>query len=110
MMVDDNATLTCWYAPQIEGANDARYTRPMVIESYEEDFTVVWADPKHADESWVLDRLHWPQAMAPLYQALHERIMAVAFEIPSIFVNGYAFAKDFGPPPATPDVNERGAI
>jgi rifampicin phosphotransferase len=82
----------------------------MVIESYEEDFTVVWADPAHAGESWVLDRLHWPQAMAPLYRAVHERIMAVAFEIPSIFVNGYAFAKDFGPPPATPDVNERGPI
>src|SRR5215217_6391896 len=80
----------------------------MVVESFEEDFSVVWADPKHADESWVLDRLHWPQAMAPLYQAVHERIMAVAFEIPSIFVNGYAFAKDFGPPPPTPDVIERG--
>ena len=58
----------------------------------------------------MLDRLHWPQAMAPLYQAVHERILAVAFEIPSIFVNGYAFAKDFGPPPATPDVVERGPI
>jgi pyruvate,water dikinase len=82
----------------------------MVIESYEEDFSVVWTDPKHADESWVLDRLHWPQAMAPLYQAVHERILAVAFEIPSVFVNGYAFGKDFGPPPATPDVIERGPI
>jgi pyruvate,water dikinase len=82
----------------------------MVVESYEEDFSVVWSDPRHAEESWVLDRLHWPQAMAPLYQAVHQRIMAVAFEIPSIFVNGYGFAKDFGPPPATPDVNERGPI
>jgi pyruvate,water dikinase len=82
----------------------------MVIESFEEDSSVVWAEPKHAEESWVLDRLHWPQAMAPLYQAVHERILAIAFEIPSIFVNGYAFAKDFGPPPATPDVIERGPI
>ena len=82
----------------------------MVVESYGEDFSVVWADPVHATESWVLDRLHWPQAMSPLYQAVHERIMAVAFEIPAIFVNGYGFARDFGPPPATPDVNERGPI
>ena len=45
---------------QVEATTAARYTRLMVIESYEEDFSVVWADPKHADESWVLDRLHWP--------------------------------------------------
>ena len=82
----------------------------MVIESFDEQFNVTWDDPVHATESWVLDRLHWPQAQAPLYQALHRRILAVAFEIPCVFVNGYGYARNFGPPPATPDVNERGPI
>jgi phosphohistidine swiveling domain-containing protein len=81
----------------------------MVI-SYRDDFEVTWADPARANESWVHDRLHAPWAQPPLTQALFERIMAIAFGVPTVFVNNYGFMRNFGPPPATQEVEARGPI
>jgi len=81
-----------------------------VVLSYTDDFEVTWANPARAKESWVHDRLHAPWAQPPLTQALFERIMAVAFGVPTVFVNSYGFMRDFGPPPATPEVEARGPI
>ncbi|HEX5139495.1 MAG TPA: PEP-utilizing enzyme [Dehalococcoidia bacterium] len=81
-----------------------------MILSYNDAFEVVWADPQRAKESWVHDRLHAPWAMPPLTQALFVRIMAVAFDVPTVFVNNYAFMRDWGPPATTPEVEARGPI
>ena len=81
-----------------------------MVRSYTDDFQVTWQDPARANESWVHDRLHAPWAQPPLTQALFERIMAVAFGLPTVFVNGYGFMRDFGPPQATPEVEARGPI
>jgi phosphohistidine swiveling domain-containing protein len=81
-----------------------------VVQSYTDDFNVTWNDPEYANQSWVHDRLHAPWAQPPLTQALFERIMAVAFGVPTLFVNSHAFMRDFGPPPPTPEVEARGPI
>jgi pyruvate,water dikinase len=81
-----------------------------MVLSFNDDFEVTWADPRRATESWVHDRLHAPWAMPPLTQALFERIMAVAFDVPTVFVNNYGFMRDFGPPATTPEVEARGPI
>ena len=81
-----------------------------MVLSYTDDFEVVWADPARNDESWVFDRLHAPYAQPPLTQAIFERIMDIAFGVPTVFVNCYGFMRDFGPPLATPEVEARGPI
>lgn len=81
-----------------------------MVLNFTDDFHVTWADPARAGESWVHDRLHAPWAQPPLTQALFERIMAVAFGVPTVFVNSYGFMRNFGPPPATPEVEARGPI
>ena len=81
-----------------------------MVLSYTDDFSVTWKDPASANESWVHDRLHAPWVQPPLTQALFERIMAIAFGVPTIFVNNYGFMRNFGPPPATPEVEARGPI
>lgn len=81
----------------------------MVI-SYTDDFQVTWKNPARASESWVFDRLHAPWAQPPLTQAIFERIMHTAFDVPTVFVNNYGFMRDFGPPPPTPEVEARGPI
>jgi phosphohistidine swiveling domain-containing protein len=81
-----------------------------LILSYNDDFEVVWEDPSRDQESWVHDRLHAPWAQPPLTQAIFARIMDLAFDVPTVFVNCYAFMRDFGPPATTPEVEERGPI
>jgi phosphohistidine swiveling domain-containing protein len=81
-----------------------------MVLSYSDGFEVVWEDPSRAQESWVLDRLHCPWPLPPLSQAMYERLLAIAFEVPVVYVNGYAFGRDFGPPLATPEVEARGPI
>jgi phosphohistidine swiveling domain-containing protein len=81
-----------------------------LVLSYTDDFSVTWKDPARANESWVHDRLHAPWVQPPLTQALFKRIMAIAFGLPAVFVNNYGFMRNFGPPPATPEVEARGPI
>jgi pyruvate,water dikinase len=81
-----------------------------MVLSYNDAFEVVWEDPRRALESWVLDRLHCPWPLPPLSQAMYERLLAIAFGVPVVYVNGYAFGRDFGPPLATQEVEARGPI
>jgi pyruvate,water dikinase len=84
--------------------------RDFEILSFDDNFNVVWADPERNSESWVHDRLHAPWAMPPLTQAFFERIMDLAFDVPTVFVNNFAFMHDFGPPMTTPEVEARGPV
>jgi phosphohistidine swiveling domain-containing protein len=81
-----------------------------MVLSYNDAFDVVWEDPRRAQESWVLDRLHCPWPLPALSQAMYERLLAIAFGVPVVYVNGYAFGRDFGPPLATPEIEARGPI
>jgi pyruvate,water dikinase len=82
----------------------------LMVLTYTDDFKVSWRDPVHETESWVLDRLHYPWPQPPLTQAIFEKVMAIAFGVPTVFVNNYGFMKDYGPPPSTPEVEERGPV
>ena len=81
-----------------------------MVRSYNDRFEVTWDDPAREQESWVHDRLHAPWAMPPLTQAIFERIMTLAFDVPTVFVNCFGFMRDFGPPNTTPEVEARGPI
>src|SRR5215211_9133596 len=80
------------------------------ITSFDESFNVTWRDPADARESWVFDRVHYPRPQPPLTQALFERIMLLAFDVPTVFVNWYGFMRDYGPPLPTPEIEERGPV
>jgi phosphohistidine swiveling domain-containing protein len=81
-----------------------------MVLSNNDAFDVVWDDPRRSRESWVLDRLHCPWPLPPLSQEMYERLLAIAFGVPVVYVNGYAFGRDFGPPLATAEVEARGPI
>ncbi len=84
--------------------------RQHLVLTYTDDFQVTWQDPARNDESWVHDRLHAPWAQPPLTQAIFGRIMAIAFGVPTVFINGYGFMRNFGPPLPTPEVEDKGPI
>jgi phosphohistidine swiveling domain-containing protein len=79
-----------------------------MVTSYNDNFEVVWADPANAARNWGFDRLHYPRPQPPLTQAFFERMMSLAFDVPTVFVNNYAFMREYGPPPPTPEVEEHG--
>jgi hypothetical protein len=79
-----------------------------MVVSYNDNFEVVWADPANAERNWGFDRLHYPRPQPALTQAFFERMMSLAFDVPTVFVNNYAFMREYGPPPPTPDVEEHG--
>ncbi|MGI8927340.1 MAG: PEP-utilizing enzyme [Tepidiformaceae bacterium] len=60
--------------------------------------------------TWMYDPMHWPQPLPPLSQDIVRSIMTGAFQVETAFVNGYPFMKDYGPPPPTPEVLEKGAV
>ena len=62
--------------------------RVHLVLSHTDDFQVTWIDPARQNESWVHDRLHAPWVQPPLTQALFERIIAIAFGLPTVFING----------------------
>ncbi len=80
-----------------------------MVSSFDESFRVTWQDPRDAESIWAIDRNHFSHPVAPLAEDLYRRIIASSWETPSVFVNGYAYLKDFGPPPTPPEVIERGA-
>jgi pyruvate,water dikinase len=80
-----------------------------VVSSYDERFRVSWLDPRDADSVWAIDRNHFSHPVPPLAEELYRRIIAASWETRCVFVNGYAFLKDFAPPPTPPEVTARGA-
>lgn len=76
--------------------------------SFTDDFQVTWADAADAAATWALDPMNWPSPLPPLSQALHRRIIAIAFDGTVAFVNGYAYMKDYSPPLPPPEVEARG--
>jgi phosphohistidine swiveling domain-containing protein len=80
-----------------------------VVSSFDENFQVTWQDPKDAEFIWAIDRNHFSHPVPPLAEELYRRIISASWETPCVFVNGYAYLRDFGPPPTPPEVTERGA-
>jgi pyruvate,water dikinase len=80
-----------------------------LVSSFDEQFRVTWNDPRDADAIWAIDRNHFSHPVPPLAEELYRRIITASWETPSVFVNGYAYLRDFKPPPTPPEVTDRGA-
>ena len=80
-----------------------------MVSSFDESFRVTWQNPRDAESIWAIDRNHFSHPVPPLAEELYRRIIAASWETPCVFVNGYAYLRDFGPPPTPPEVTERGA-
>ena len=80
-----------------------------MVSYFDDDFKVTWLNPRDAESIWAIDRIHFAHPVVPLTQDLYERIIASSWEARSVFVNGYAYLKDFAPPPTPQEVIERGA-
>ena len=79
-----------------------------MVQSYKEDFSVVWRDPADAQQSWTWDPMHFPRPNPPLSALVLEAFERDIFSARTVFVNGYAYTLNRMPPPPTPEVIERG--
>ncbi len=81
-----------------------------MVASYKDDFTVTWKDPADALMTWVMDAMHFPRPLPPLGANVFASAMEQAFGARVAVVNGFAFLGNYGPPPPTPEVMQRGAF
>ena len=80
-----------------------------MVSHFDDDFDVTWTDPRDADSIWAIDRIHFTHPLTPLTEDLYRAVVASSWATPVVFVNGYAYFKDFAPPPTPREVIERGA-
>jgi len=75
-----------------------------MVLSFDENFNVTWADPADAESIWAIDRVHFAHPVTPLGEDIYRVLIERSWEKRVVFVNGYAYMKDFAPP----EVRERG--
>ena len=80
-----------------------------MVSHFDDDFNVTWIDPRDAESIWAIDRIHFTHPLTPLTEDLYREVVASSWATPCVFVNGYAYFKDFAPPPTPQEVIERGA-
>ena len=80
-----------------------------MVSRFDDAFNVTWDDPRDAESIWAIDRIHFTHPLTPLTQDLYTEVVASSWATPCVFVNGYAYFKDFAPPPTPQEVIERGA-
>jgi pyruvate,water dikinase len=81
-----------------------------MVQSYTEDFQVVWRDPADAELHWSWDKFHGPRPVPPLAADIGARTTERVFNGRSIYLNGYAYTTGWTLPGPTPEVLERGAV
>jgi phosphohistidine swiveling domain-containing protein len=80
-----------------------------MVSHFDDAFKVTWVDPQDAESIWAIDRIHFTHPLTPLTEAFYSEVVADSWATPVVFVNGYAYFKDFAPPPTPDEVIERGA-
>jgi phosphohistidine swiveling domain-containing protein len=80
-----------------------------VVSHFDDAFNVTWIDPQDAESIWAIDRIHFTHPLTPLTETYYSEVVAQSWATPCVFVNGYAYFKDFAPPPTPREVIERGA-
>src|SRR5207244_2979710 len=81
-----------------------------MVRSFTPEFKVTWEDPEDANHVWGIDRNHFAHPMPLLGQELTGALAEKSWQRQVAFVNGYLYLKDYGPPPAPPEVIERGGL
>jgi phosphohistidine swiveling domain-containing protein len=80
-----------------------------LLKSYNETFEVEFADPAHAERTWVYDDIHYNRPMPLLTQDIFAALQG-RLGRPPVFVNGYAFALSSGPTRPGPEMEGRNAF
>lgn len=79
-----------------------------MVLSFNDDFEVTWREPADAENTWLLDSVHWPLAQPRLSQEILGIFVGIGIEWDVVWVNGYMYVRRLGPPPPRPEVLERG--
>ena len=79
-----------------------------MVQSFSEDFSVIWKDPEDEKLTWVYDPMHFPRPLAPLAAEFLDRLYTEYMSARTVYVNGFAFTTGLNPPPPTPAILERG--
>src|SRR3954452_10310303 len=80
-----------------------------LLKSYNEAFEVEFADPAHAERTWIYDDIHYNRPMPLLTQDIFAALQG-RLGRPPVFVNGYAFALSSGPTRPGPEMEGRNAF
>jgi pyruvate,water dikinase len=81
-----------------------------MVQSFSEDFQVVWKDPADAQLHWNWDKMHWPRPAPPLAVDVFRVLAAEVFSARTAAVNGYVYMQGFTIPPPPPEVWARGVL
>ena len=81
-----------------------------MVSTYNDDFSVTWADPADAELTWLYDPMHMPYPLCPavteLWDGVYQRYMSAR----TVYVNGYGYATQPTPAPPTPEIVKRGVF
>jgi pyruvate,water dikinase len=81
-----------------------------MVNTYNDDFSVTWADPADAELTWLYDPMHMPYPLCPavteLWDGVYQRYMSAR----TVYVNGYGYATQPTPAPPTPEIVKRGVF
>ncbi len=80
-----------------------------MVQSFNDDFSVVWHDPKDAELTWAYDPMHQPSPLPPLAQEIVRHTIKLSMDSSVVFVNGYTFMTFGGLPTPAPEIMQRGA-
>ncbi len=81
-----------------------------MVQSYTEDFSVIWKDPADARLHWNWDKMHSPRPLPPLAVDVLTALNESVFGARTIVLNGYPYSSGFTIPPPPPEVFERGVL
>ena len=79
-----------------------------MVRNFNDDFEVTWLDPADADNTWLLDSVHWPLAQPRLSADILSILVGIGIAWDMVWVNGYMYVRRLGPPPPRQEVLDRG--
>src|SRR5581483_2501166 len=81
-----------------------------MVSSYAKDFSVTWASPEDAAQTWIYDPMHAPDPVCQLGAEFWDRMYERYMSCRTVYVNGYAFSTQPTPRPPTKEIIERGVL
>ncbi len=81
-----------------------------MVQSFTDDFRVVWQDPADAQLHWSWDKMHTPRPLAPLGIDVATRVNEYVFKARIVVLNGYPYTHGFAIPMPPAEVFQRGVL
>lgn len=79
-----------------------------MVQAFDDNFAVTWADPALAERTYIYDPMHFPDPMVPFAAEFLQRMYREFMSSETVYVNGYAFSTPPTPPPPSQAILERG--